>query len=115
MSWHGAYRRDGMHADERGLTMGRECIAWGGSGLAQHVDRTLPPPPCRVCRPEEAALHMALAHETRTVVAARRRDAYLMLRAAIVLVPVPHTKPIARVAGRPISGAADAALVARGH
>jgi hypothetical protein len=62
------------------------CMACGGSGLAQHVDRTLPPPPCRVCRPEEAALHMALARETRTVAAARRRDAYQRLRAAIVLV-----------------------------
>jgi hypothetical protein len=61
------------------------CIACGGSGLAQHVDRTLPPPPCRVCCPEEAALHMALAHETRTVAAARRRDVYQMLRAAIAL------------------------------
>jgi hypothetical protein len=35
-----------------------------------------------------------------------------MLRAAIVLVPIPHTEPIALVAGQPISGAADAALVA---
>jgi Flp pilus assembly protein CpaB len=56
---------------------------------------------------------MALARETRTVVAARRRDAYQMLRAAIVLVPIPYNKPIALVAGQPISGAADAALVAR--
>ena len=99
--------------DTRGLTMECMCMACGGSGFAQHVDRTLPPPPCRVCRPEEAALHMALARETRTVVAARRRDAYQMLRAAIVLVPIPYNKPIALVAGQPISGAADAALVAR--
>jgi hypothetical protein len=61
------------------------CMACGGSGLAQHVDRTLPPPPCRVCRPDEAALHMALAHQTRLVTAARRREAYQMLRAAIAL------------------------------
>ena len=74
-----------MNAEERGLTMERVCIACGGSGLAEHVDRTLPPPPCRLCHPEEAALHMALARETRTVVAAGRRDAYQMLRAAIVL------------------------------
>ena len=60
------------------------CMACGGSGLAQHVDRTLPPPPCRLCHPDEAALHMALARETRTVAAARRRDAYQMLRATIV-------------------------------
>jgi ribosomal protein S27AE len=74
-----------MHADERGLTMERVCIACGGSGLAEHVDRTLPPPPCRLCHPEEAELHMALARETRTVATARRLDAYQTLRAAIVL------------------------------
>ena len=65
--------------------MARLCSACGGSGLAEHVDRTLPPPPCRVCRPEEAALHMALMRETRTIVAARRLDAYQTLRAAVVL------------------------------
>ena len=65
--------------------MARVCIACGGSGLAEHVDRTLPSPPCRLCHPEEAALHMALARETRTVAAGGRRDAYQMLRAAIVL------------------------------
>ena len=65
--------------------MERECIACDGSGLAEHVDRTLPPPPCRLCHPEEAELHMALARETRTVAAAHRRDAYQTLRAAIVL------------------------------
>ena len=65
--------------------MVRVCIACGGSGLAEHVDRTLPSPPCRLCHPEEAALHMALARETRTVAAGGRRDAYQMLRAAIVL------------------------------
>ena len=65
--------------------MVRVCIACGGSGLAEHVDRTLPPPPCRLCHPEEAELHMALARETRTIVAARRLDAYQALRAAIVL------------------------------
>jgi hypothetical protein len=65
--------------------MERVCISCHGSGLAEHVDRTLPPPPCRLCHPEEAALHMALARETRTVAAARRRDAYQMLHAAIVL------------------------------
>ena len=74
-----------MKADGQGLTMARRCIACGGSGLAEHVDRTLPPPPCRLCHAEEAALHMALAHETRTVATARRRDAYQMLRAAVVL------------------------------
>ena len=41
-----------------GLTMERVCVACGGSGLAEHVDRTLPPPPCRLCHPEEAALHI---------------------------------------------------------
>jgi len=60
------------------------CIACDGSGRAEHVDRTLPPPPCRLCHPEEAALHMALARETRTVAAARRLDAYQTLRAALV-------------------------------
>ena len=65
--------------------MERVCIACGGRGCAEHVDRTLPPPPCRLCHPEEAALHIALARETRTVAAAHRRDAYQMLRTAIVL------------------------------
>ena len=74
-----------MNTDDRGLAMDRVCIACGGSGLAEHVDRTLPPPPCRLCHPEEADLHMALARETRTVAAARRLDAYQTLRAAIVL------------------------------
>jgi hypothetical protein len=74
-----------MNAEERGLTMERVCIACGGSGLAEHVDRTLPPPPCRLCHPDEAALHLALARETRTIAAARRLDAYQTLRAAIVL------------------------------
>jgi hypothetical protein len=74
-----------MKADGTELTVARVCIACGGSGLAEHVDRSLPPPPCRLCRPEEAALHLALARETRMVVAAGRRDAYQMLRAAIVL------------------------------
>ena len=73
-----------MNADDRGRTGARVCIACGGSGLVEHVDRTLPPPPCRLCHPEEAALHMVLARKTRTVVAAHRRDAYQMLRAAIV-------------------------------
>jgi hypothetical protein len=74
-----------MDADDRELTMERTCIACDGSGLAEHVDRTLPPPPCRLCHPEEAALHLALARKTRTVAAARRLDAYQTLRAAIVL------------------------------
>jgi ribosomal protein S27AE len=74
-----------MNAEERGLTMERVCVACGGSGLAEHVDRTLPPPPCRLCHPDEAELHMALARETRTIVAARRLDVYQALRAAIVL------------------------------
>ena len=73
-----------MKADGRGLTVARVCIACGGSGLAEYVDRTLPPPPCRLCHPEEAALHMALARETRTVAAAGRRDAYQMLRAQML-------------------------------
>jgi ribosomal protein S27AE len=74
-----------MNADDRELTMERVCIACGGSGLAEHVDRTLPPPPCRLCHPEEAELHMALARETRSIVAARRLDAYQTLRTAVVL------------------------------
>jgi hypothetical protein len=78
-------RADGIDADDRGLTMERVCIACGGSGLAEHVDRTLPPPPCRLCHPAEAALHLALARATRTIVAARRLDAYHTLRAALVL------------------------------
>jgi hypothetical protein len=85
-----------MDADDRGLTMERECIACDGSGLAEHVDRTLPPPPCRLCHPEEAELHMALARETRTVAGARRLDAYQTLRAAIVLGDVvPPSAPLA--------------------
>ena len=78
-------RADGIAADDKELTMERACIACGGSGLAEHVDRTLPPPPCRLCHPAEAALHLALARETRTIVAARRLDAYHTLRAALVL------------------------------
>jgi ribosomal protein S27AE len=78
------YVTEGLGADEKGLTMERMCIACGGSGLAEHVDRTVPPPPCRLCHPDEAALHMALAHETRSIVAAHRLDAYQSLRAAIV-------------------------------
>ena len=77
--------------------MERVCIACGGSGLTEHVDRTLPPPPCRLCHPEEAELHMALARETRKVAAARRLDAYQTLRAAIVLgnvVPPSATLPV---------------------
>jgi hypothetical protein len=84
MSCAGAHQRDGMDADDRGLTMECVCIACDGSGLAEHVDRTLPPPPCRLCHPNEAAVHMALARETRTVATARRRDAFQMLRAAIM-------------------------------
>jgi ribosomal protein S27AE len=84
MSCAGAHQRDGMDADDRGLTMERMCIACGGSGLAEHLDRTLPPPPCRLCHPNEAAVHMALAREMRTVATARRRDAFQMLRAAIM-------------------------------
>jgi hypothetical protein len=84
-----------MDADDRGLTMECVCIACDGSGLAEHVDRTLPPPPCRLCHPAEAALHVALARETRTIVAARRLDAYQTLRAALVLGDVvpPATSP----------------------
>jgi hypothetical protein len=78
-------RADGIDADDKELTMERACIACGGSGLAEHVDRSLPPPPCRLCHPEEAALHLALARETRTIVAARRLDAYHTLRASLVL------------------------------
>ena len=57
-------RAHGMDAQDRGLTMERACVACDGSGLAEHVDRTLPPPPCRLCHPEEAALHVTLARES---------------------------------------------------
>ncbi len=60
----------------------KTCSACGGTGYEEHVDRTLPAPPCRLCRPEEAQLHMALARDTRTVVAARRLAAYQSLREA---------------------------------
>lgn len=59
------------------------CNACGGSGLDEHVDRTLPPPPCRLCRPEEAQLHMTLARDTRSIAAARRLAAYELLREAV--------------------------------
>jgi ribosomal protein S27AE len=95
-------RADGIDADDKGLTMERACIACGGSGLAEHVDRTLPPPPCRLCHPAEAALHLALARETRTVAAARRLDAYQTLRAAVVLGDVvPPTATPALLATNP--------------
>lgn len=60
--------------------MERTCIACGGSGIEEHIDRTLPPPPCRLCHPEEAERHMALARDTRLVAAAHRLDAYLLLK-----------------------------------
>jgi hypothetical protein len=82
--------------------MEHACIACDGSGLAEHVDRTLPPPPCRLCHPAEAALHLALARETRTVAAARRLDAYQTLRAAVVLGDVvPPTATPALLATNP--------------
>lgn len=62
--------------------MERLCIACGGSGFEEHIDRTLPPPPCRLCHPEEAQQHLILARDTRQVAAARRLDAYYMLREA---------------------------------
>src|SRR3954447_23332577 len=83
-----------MDADDSELTMESACIACDGSGRAEHVDRTLPPPPCRLCHPDEATLHMALARETRTVAGMRRRDAYHMVRAAIGLGQVPTASAV---------------------
>lgn len=62
--------------------MERPCIACAGTGLEEHIDRTLPAPPCRLCHPVEAQLHMTLARDTRNVATSRRLDAYLMLRDA---------------------------------
>lgn len=56
------------------------CSSCGGTGYEEHVDRTLPAPPCRLCRPDEAQAHMRLAHDTRTVAAAHRLGAYQSLR-----------------------------------
>src|SRR5947209_6297124 len=94
-----------MNADDRGLTMARMCVACGGSGVEEHVDRTLPPPPCRVCRPEEAEVHMVLRRETRTIVAARRLDAYRTLRDAIVLGDVVPSRGDALTLGLPLAAA----------
>jgi hypothetical protein len=60
--------------------MASQCIACGGTGYEEHVDRTLPPPPCRLCRPEDARRHMKLARDTRTVASSHRRAAYNDLR-----------------------------------
>ena len=60
--------------------MERTCIACGGTGVEEHVDRTLPPPPCRLCHPEEAERHMVLALETRNVTAAHRYETYVTLK-----------------------------------
>lgn len=60
--------------------MYRPCIACGGRGCEEHVDLTLPPPPCRLCQPQAARLHMSLARETRTVAGAHRLTAYQALR-----------------------------------
>lgn len=66
--------------------MYQPCIACGGSGgrgCEEHVDLTLPPPPCRLCHPEEARLHMSLARETRTIAGAHRLAAYQALRVVV--------------------------------
>lgn len=63
--------------------MERACIVCGGSGNEEHVDVTLPPPPCRLCHPEDAEVHMALARDTRQIAATRRLAAYQMLHDAI--------------------------------
>ena len=55
------------------------CIACGNSGYEEHIDLTLPPPPCRICHPEEAQRHLTLVRDTRQVAAVRRRDAYQLL------------------------------------
>lgn len=61
------------------------CIACAGTGIEEHVDRTLPAPPCRLCYPQEAQVHMALARDTRHVAAERRKAAYQILREAITV------------------------------
>ncbi len=63
--------------------MYRPCSACGGTGFEEHVDRTLPPPPCRLCYPEEARIHLSLARDTRQVVTTRRTATYQMLRDAM--------------------------------
>lgn len=59
--------------------MERMCSACGNSGFEEHIDLTLPPPPCRLCHPEEAQRHMILVRDTRQIAAVRRRDAYHLL------------------------------------
>ncbi len=63
--------------------MHRTCSACGGSGFEEHIDRTLPPPPCRLCHPLEARQHLALARDTRHVAGGRRISAYYVLRDAL--------------------------------
>lgn len=63
--------------------MERSCITCGGTGYEEHIDPSLPPPPCRLCHPEEAQLHMALARDTRHVAATRRMAAYQTLYEAM--------------------------------
>ena len=65
---------------KEGTTMYRPCSACGGSGFEEYVDHTLPPPPCRLCRPEEAQRHLMLARDTRHVAASQRAAAYHLLR-----------------------------------
>lgn len=58
------------------------CVACGGRGVEDQVDPSLPPPPCRVCRPAAAERHQLLARVTLRVVTARRYAAYRMLQEA---------------------------------
>jgi hypothetical protein len=68
---------------KEGTAMYRPCSACRGYGFEEHVDHTLPPPPCRLCHPEDARVHMMLARDTRGVVAAQRTTTYHLLRAAM--------------------------------
>ena len=63
--------------------MTSRCIGCNGRGSEEHVDLTLPPPPCRLCHPVEAKQHGDLARETRGVRRVLRQQTYNDLRSEI--------------------------------
>lgn len=73
---------DSPTSSVRGCMMHAKCVVCEGSGIEDQVDTTLPPPPCRVCHPVEAARHQMLARATLRIDTAHRFAAFLALRDA---------------------------------